>query len=96
MQSYKPMLTKSSPQPFSHKDWLFEIKWGGFRAIAHVGDSFSLKSRNGLELKQNFPDFRAKAVSKNVVVDGELIVMMNGRPDFQEMQLGPRLQGKGT
>jgi DNA ligase D-like protein (predicted ligase) len=88
MQSYKPMLAKSSPQPFSHKDWLFEVKWDGFRAIAHVGNTFSLKSRNGLELKQNFPEIaELKQLARDVVVDGELIVMKNGRPEFQEMLL---------
>jgi len=31
MRFYKPMLAKSVSKPFSGKDWLFEIKWDGFR-----------------------------------------------------------------
>ncbi len=82
------MLAKSFPEPFSHRDWLFEVKWDGFRAIAHVNDKFSLKSRNGNEFKRNFPEIEElKQLTGNVVLDGELIVMKNGQPDFQAMQL---------
>ena len=74
--------------PFSHKDWLFEVKWDGFRAIATVNDHFSLKSRNGIELKYNFPEIsELKQLAQNVVVDGELIIMKDRLPDFQEMLL---------
>jgi bifunctional non-homologous end joining protein LigD len=36
MNYYKPMLAKVS-KPFSSDDWIFEVKWDGFRAIAYVG-----------------------------------------------------------
>ena len=82
------MLAKSFHAPFSHKDWLFEVKWDGFRAIAYVNDRFSLESRNGMELKHNFPEIsELKQLTKNVVLDGELIIMKDGVPDFQEMLL---------
>ncbi len=87
------MLAKPFHAPFSHRDWLFEVKWDGFRAIAHVNDRFSLRSRNGNELRHNFPEMvELKQLSSNVVLDGELIVMTNGQPDFQAMQL----RGKAT
>jgi bifunctional non-homologous end joining protein LigD len=28
---YKPMLAKEAKAPFTDKDWLFEVKWDGFR-----------------------------------------------------------------
>ncbi len=87
------MLAKPFHAPFSHKDWLFEVKWDGFRAIAELNDRFSLKSRNGNELRHNFPEMvELKQLSSNVVLDGELIVMKKGQPDFQAMQL----RGKAT
>ena len=55
---YKPMLAKVAEEAFSDKDWVFEVKWDGFRAIAYVEEPFSLKSRNEKELKQNFPEFQ--------------------------------------
>jgi bifunctional non-homologous end joining protein LigD len=36
MPFYKPMLAKPISKPFSGKDWIFETKWDGFRAIAYV------------------------------------------------------------
>jgi len=48
-----------SPQPFSHCDWLFEIKWDGFRALLYSGaDGVRLVSRNGDTFK-SFPDLCA-------------------------------------
>jgi ATP-dependent DNA ligase len=35
-------------EPFDHPDWLFELKWDGFRTLAHVtGGGSKLISRNG-------------------------------------------------
>jgi ATP-dependent DNA ligase len=36
------------PEPFDHSDWLYEVKFDGFRALAHVtGHHCQLVSRNG-------------------------------------------------
>jgi len=83
---YQPMLAQDAPDTFSDSDWFFEIKWDGFRAIAYVDTSFSLKSRNGKELKQNFPELHQLThLTRNVVLDGEIIVLQNGKPDFQSL-----------
>ena len=83
---YKPMLAKVAPDAFSDKDWIFEIKWDGFRAIAYVDDNWSLKSRNGKELKNNFPELsELTKAAKDLVVDGEIVVMREGKPDFQAL-----------
>ena len=83
---YTPMLARVAPKPFSDKDWIFEIKWDGFRAIAYVEEPYSLKSRNGKELKHNFPELEElNRLSSNVVFDGEIVVMREGKPDFQTL-----------
>jgi len=83
---YKPMLAKVAAEAFSGKDWIFEVKWDGFRAIAYVEEPFSLKSRNEKELKQNFPELQELSkLSENIVVDGEIVVMREGKPDFQSL-----------
>ena len=53
---YKPMLALAAKKAFNDPDWVFEVKWDGFRAVAYVEEPFSLKSRNGKELKANFPE----------------------------------------
>ncbi len=83
---YLPMLAKVADEPFSDKDWIFEVKWDGFRAIAYVEEPFSLKSRNEKELKQNFPELQElNKLANNIVVDGEIIIMREGKPDFQSL-----------
>ena len=83
---YRPMLAKVAEEAFSDKDWIFEIKWDGFRAIAYIEETLSLKSRNEKELKQNFPELQELSkLASNIVVDGEIIVMREGKPDFQSL-----------
>jgi len=83
---YKPMLARDAEKPFSGKDWIFEVKWDGFRAIAYVDEDLSLKSRNGKELKHNFPELNELLqLSRNIVVDGEIVVLKEGKPDFQSL-----------
>ncbi len=40
---YRPMLAQVADKPFSDKDWIFEIKWDGFRAIAYVDGNLKFK-----------------------------------------------------
>jgi bifunctional non-homologous end joining protein LigD len=87
MNFYKPMLAKPISKPFSGKDWIFETKWDGFRAIAYIRDGFSLLSRNNKELKHFFPELEElKMLAKNVVVDGEIVIMKKGKVDFHSLQ----------
>ena len=87
MNFYKPMLAKPISKPFSSKDWIFETKWDGFRAIAYVDDSFYIQSRNAKELKYAFPEMEElRQLAKNVVIDGEIVVMKEGKVDFHALQ----------
>jgi DNA ligase D-like protein (predicted ligase)/DNA ligase D-like protein (predicted 3'-phosphoesterase) len=84
--TYDPMLAKAAENAFSDKNWVFEVKWDGFRAIAYIEQPFSLKSRNGKELKNNFPELQELTkLASNIVVDGEIIIMREGQPDFQSL-----------
>lgn len=85
------MLAKESTEPFSDKDWLYEIKWDGYRAIAEVENGrVLLYSRNGLDFREAYPivaDQLKNIKGKNVVVDGEIIVLDDGgEPNFQYLQ----------
>jgi len=88
---YQPMLAATAPAPFSDDNWLFEIKWDGVRAIATVGTSVSLRSRNNKELAGHFPElYELLALAPGTVLDGEIVVMSGGKPDMQALL--PRLQ----
>jgi DNA ligase D-like protein (predicted ligase)/DNA ligase D-like protein (predicted 3'-phosphoesterase) len=82
--SYRAMLAQAIRAPFNSKDWIFEIKWDGIRAISYVDDELSITSRNGTELKHNFPELHElKDLTRNAVVDGEIVVMKEQKADFQ-------------
>lgn len=50
------MLAAEVTKAFRDNDWIFEVKWDGFRAIAYVRAHCSLKSRKGEELISKFPE----------------------------------------
>ena len=91
---YRPMLATLTDALPAGPEWLFEVKWDGYRALGYVrsGDA-KLVSRNGNDLTARFPDI-AKALAKaakspDCVVDGEVCALdENGRPSFSAMQQG--------
>lgn len=86
MKQYKPMLARTAETPFSSNDWIFEVKWDGIRAIVYINNELSIRSRNQKELKNNFPELQElKVLAQNVVLDGEVIIMRDGKVDFQTL-----------
>ena len=86
----RPMLASTVKKPFDHPDWLFEVKWDGYRAIAETGGKgVRLYSRNHLSLAGRFPAV-AKALAELVeeaVLDGEIVAVDKaGVPSFQLLQ----------
>jgi len=84
---YRPMLAKPADEPFNSKDWIFEVKWDGIRAISYIDDDkISVKSRNNKDLKDNFPELEElKDLMRQAVLDGEIVVMKEGKADFQAL-----------
>ncbi len=86
----KPMLATAVDGPFDNPDWIFEVKWDGYRAIAEIRDSgISLYSRNGISFNKKFSPV-VDALRKSgfeAVLDGEIVVTdAEGRADFQALQ----------
>jgi len=86
----KPMLATLVREPFDHPEWLFEVKWDGYRAIAEIRDGdVSLYTRNQISLnKKYFPITEAlRKFGLDAVLDGEIVVVDDqGRPHFQMLQ----------
>ncbi len=88
--SIKPMLAKLVKEPFDGTDWVFEIKWDGYRAIASWdGKTAQLYSRNGLDFQTRFPAVfeQLKQLKHKVVLDGEVVAIDDkGLAHFEWLQ----------
>jgi bifunctional non-homologous end joining protein LigD len=77
-QNIKPMYATLVDQSFNNKDWIYEIKWDGFRAIAEVNyNEVELYSRNNLSFNEHFSTI-AEALKKTgiqAVFDGEIVAL---------------------
>ena len=63
-----PMLAESVDKPFDGPEWLFEIKWDGYRAVAFIENGkVRLVSRNQNDLTPRYPELKDLAK----FVDGE-------------------------
>lgn len=77
------MLAETAPHPFNGSDWIFEVKWDGIRAIAYVDEKLKILSRSGQDLTFKFPELQELiSLTSRAVLDGEIIVMENGHPNF--------------
>jgi bifunctional non-homologous end joining protein LigD len=83
----EPMLCTLVPRPFDRPNWIFEIKWDGYRAIAEIDKtSVRLYSRKLKSLEGYFPELIEALASFNVeaVLDGEVVVLdEEGRSHFE-------------
>jgi bifunctional non-homologous end joining protein LigD len=67
----------------------WEFKWDGVRAIAYVsGGEVRLLSRNDKEMAPSYPELAvlAERVGVPVILDGEIVALRGGRPDFAALQ----------
>jgi ATP-dependent DNA ligase len=71
------------------EDWQYEPKWDGFRCLAfRDGDTVELQSKSGQSLGRYFPEIVAavaKVKATRFVIDGELIITLDGEPSFDAL-----------
>jgi bifunctional non-homologous end joining protein LigD len=87
--AFQPMPLSRKPAPFDHPEWVFELKYDGFRSIAiiHSGRC-ELVSRNGHPFN-SFTDLRRGLTSPyqgKTVLDGEIVCLdRRGKPQFNDL-----------
>lgn len=85
-----PMLATLVDQPFDNKEWFFEIKLDGFRALAELDKKrVNLYSRNLKSFNQRFPSIveDLKSLGLDAVLDGEIVALdEKGVSQFQLIQ----------
>lgn len=89
-KSVKPCLATLVDQPPNSSDWIYEIKWDGYRSIAYLNKAkVALQSRNDKSFTDKFFPI-VKALQNwniNAVIDGEIVVLnKNGTANFGALQ----------
>jgi bifunctional non-homologous end joining protein LigD len=102
MKIPKPMLPTLTFDFPKGDDWVYEIKYDGFRALFYIDEhTFSLMSRNGNSLSDQFPEAEQsltfiREVWKDelpLLFDGELCILDSAyKANFEEIQLRGRLK----
>ena len=86
-----PMLATSVDDPFDDPEWLYEIKWDGYRAIAFISKGkVRLVSRNQNDLTAQYSELHSIPSfikADTAVLDGEIAALDEaGRSSFSLMQ----------
>src|SRR6185436_12710139 len=86
----EPMLSQAASKPPDSKDYLFEVKWDGLRALISLDEGeLKIRGRNGTDFTKQFPEllipeqaFRATSA----LFDGEIVCLeADGRPNFRNV-----------
>jgi bifunctional non-homologous end joining protein LigD len=95
-----PMLATLVDKPFDNSQWLFEIKWDGYRSVAFLdGGKARLVSRNQNEMTSQYPELRdlpGYVRARTAILDGEIVALDEaGHPSFSLMQQRTGISGSG-
>ncbi len=80
-----PMEPLPWPSPFYDEGFVYQLKWDGVRMFALIQDcSTTLINRKGAERTAQYPELQslAKVMPTGTVLDGELVVLIDGKPSF--------------
>lgn len=69
-------------------DFVYEPKWDGFRSLSWSTPEIRLDSRNQRPLLRYFPELQSalEQLPAGTVVDGEIVVVVDGVTDFDSLQ----------
>jgi bifunctional non-homologous end joining protein LigD len=87
--AFQPMPLSRRPAPFDHPEWIFELKYDGFRSLAVIQNGRTqLISRNGNPFN-SFADLckgLTLPLAGKTVLDGEIVCLdKRGRPQFRDL-----------
>lgn len=96
----KPMLASPGTKIFNDKNWIYELKYDGYRALAHLNRGrVDLYSRNGISLNEKFKIIydELNTIEHTAILDGEIVLLdAQGLPQFNALQNYDADSTKGT
>ncbi|MBZ9633094.1 RNA ligase family protein [Clostridium sp. FP1] len=88
-KNIKPMLIGEMQEAFNNPDYIYELKLDGERCIAYLHkDATELRNKRNIKMLVKVPELSTihKQIKQRCILDGELIVIKDGKPDFFEIQ----------
>ncbi|SMC87647.1 non-homologous end-joining DNA ligase [Pedobacter africanus] len=86
-----PMLCTLTAAPVESTDYIYEMKWDGYRIVSRVEkNKVTMSSRGGLDYTRKYPLIAEalKSLEHDLIIDGEVVVLNEeGKPDFDTLQL---------
>lgn len=86
----QPMLIANNVALFEDPDWIYEMKWDGERCIAYLdpGGGTDLRNKRQIQMLPKVPELAElhKQARKPCILDGELMCMVDGKPNFEAIQ----------
>lgn len=85
------MLIAENAAPFDDPHFIYEIKWDGERCIAYLDvkeKTTELRNKRNMIMNPKAPELLQlhRQVKKKCILDGELMVLVDGKPNFYEIQ----------
>lgn len=87
-KNIKPMLISEMTDPFNDPEWIYELKLDGIRCIAYLDQDTELRNKRNDRLLPKVPELNNlhQFAKDRCILDGELVILRNGVPDFFELQ----------
>jgi len=88
-KSAKPMLIAEMQESFDDQNYIYELKLDGERCLAYLDKTGTmLLNKRALILNPRYPELTNihKAAKVKCILDGELAVLKDGKPNFSEVQ----------
>lgn len=88
-KTIKPMLIGAESDAFNSSDYIYELKFDGVRCIAYLDkDVMELQNKRSIRVSAIYPELANinKQIKQKCILDGELVVMREGKPDFFGIQ----------
>ena len=90
LPKFQPLNPVKQPTPFDDPDWLFEVKFDGFRALAYIEDGRCELVSRKRHVYSRFAELKvsiaAEVKAKTAILDGEIVCLNDeGYSDFNSL-----------
>ena len=96
-RKWVPMLLKEQYEPFDSKDYIYELKFDGNRAVIFASpNKVVIQNRHKQDISYVYPELQKikNLVTKDTIFDGEIVMFQDGAPSFSKLQERAHLKNK--